>query len=320
MRVPHRAVVNFLRVDARAAGPRRRRSPASRSPRCRSTSRCSSCSCRSPSAPRSCSPRASRRPTATRCARCSSGTQATVMQATPATWRLLIEAGWRGGAASRPCAAARRCPPTSPRRCSQRVGELWNMYGPTETTVWSTCGRVEPGQRRHHHRPPDRQHRRLDRSTTAASLVPIGVPGELCIGGAGVALGYHDRPELTAERFVPDPFSGRPGARAVPHRRSRPLARRRPARAPRPHRLPGQGPRLPHRARRDRGRARSPPAGRRGRASSRGRDPAASRGWSPTSSRAAASAPTPPALREHLRESLPDYMVPAAFVALDRCR
>ena len=67
---------------------------------------------------------------------------ATVMQATPTTWRMLLDAGWDGGRGpARRCAAARRCPSRWPIVCSAPGVELWNMYGPTETTVWSTCAR-----------------------------------------------------------------------------------------------------------------------------------------------------------------------------------
>ncbi|MCY1078492.1 non-ribosomal peptide synthase/polyketide synthase [Archangium lansingense] len=91
-------------------------------------------------------------------------------------------------------------------------GELLNMYGPTETTIWSSTHRVDgaPGP--------------IPIGTPIANTAlyvldaqlrpaPIGVPGELFIGGAGVARGYHARPELTAERFLPDPFSAQDGAR-----------------------------------------------------------------------------------------------------------
>jgi acyl-CoA synthetase (AMP-forming)/AMP-acid ligase II len=91
-------------------------------------------------------------------------------------------------------------------------GELWNMYGPTETTIWSTVGRVAAG-------PAEISIGRPIANTTVYVVdrhgepVPIGVPGEILIGGAGVALGYHNRPDLTAERFVEDPFSSDPAAR-----------------------------------------------------------------------------------------------------------
>src|SRR5690606_14120788 len=90
-----------------------------------------------------------------------------------------------------------------------RVDELWNMYGPTETTVWSTLDRIERDE-------PILVGRPIANTTVYVlrddlSLCPIGVPGELYIGGRGVANGYVDRPELTAQQFIPDPF--RPGER-----------------------------------------------------------------------------------------------------------
>jgi acyl-CoA synthetase (AMP-forming)/AMP-acid ligase II len=89
--------------------------------------------------------------------------------------------------------------------------ELWNLYGPTETTIWSTVARIL--------RPDDITIGRPIANTRVyivgndGALQPVGVPGEIWIGGAGVASGYHDRPELTAERFVPDGFHGLPGER-----------------------------------------------------------------------------------------------------------
>jgi amino acid adenylation domain-containing protein len=136
--------------------------------------------------------------------------QVTVMQATPSTWRMLIEDGWRpsrpmrvviGGEAVSPLLAARLC---------ELVDEVWNFYGPTETTVWSTCWRLGgPEEGVPIGRPLA--------NTSCYVLdphgepVPAGVRGELYIGGAGVARGYHARAELTAERFLADPFQ--PGGR-----------------------------------------------------------------------------------------------------------
>jgi len=89
--------------------------------------------------------------------------------------------------------------------------ELWNMYGPTETTVWSSCARITNTSNGITIGKPiaNTTVRVLD---VRKSLCPVGVPGELCIGGDGVALGYWNRPELTADRFIPDPFSTTPGA------------------------------------------------------------------------------------------------------------
>ncbi len=86
-----------------------------------------------------------------------------------------------------------------------------DLYGPTETTVYSTCSQRKAGGVEHVGGPlANTQVYILDGH---GQPLPVGIPGELCIGGIGVARGYWRRPELTAERFVPDRFSGRPGAR-----------------------------------------------------------------------------------------------------------
>jgi amino acid adenylation domain-containing protein len=140
---------------------------------------------------------------------------ATAMQATPATWRLLLESGWTGRLDKILC-GGEALPRPLAARLLDHASDVWNLYGPTETTIWSAA-------------------RRLGAADTtgggAAAIsgalantqlyvvdcflqpMPIGVVGELVIGGAGVAQGYHGRPDLTAERFVPDPFAARPGAR-----------------------------------------------------------------------------------------------------------
>ncbi len=135
---------------------------------------------------------------------------ATLMQATPATWRLLIEAGWQGGERFRALCGGEALPRDLGEALLARAGEVWNMYGPTETTVWSTCWKVEePLGTVLVGTPIDNTSIYvLDEEMKTA---PIGVPGELFIGGDGVALGYLNRPELTAERFVPDPFRPGPG-------------------------------------------------------------------------------------------------------------
>jgi amino acid adenylation domain-containing protein len=132
------------------------------------------------------------------------------MQATPSTWRLLIEAGWRGSPRFKAICGGEPLSADLADNLLERTGELWNMYGPTETTVWSTCARIEPGQGDISIGAPiaNTEVWVLDENGDPA---PIGVTGEICIGGAGVALGYHARPELTAERFVSDRLSGRGG-------------------------------------------------------------------------------------------------------------
>lgn len=136
---------------------------------------------------------------------------ATVMQATPATWRMLVDAGWRGSPTLRALCGGEALPRDLADALLARVAELWNVYGPTETTIWSTAERVLPDRRISIGRPiANTQAWVVDERL---ELAPIGVPGELCIGGKGVALGYWNRDALTAEKFVPDPFSAQPGAR-----------------------------------------------------------------------------------------------------------
>jgi amino acid adenylation domain-containing protein len=123
----------------------------------------------------------------------------TAMQATPATWQMLIDAGWQGDARLTILCGGEPLPPTLAEELHARAGALWNVYGPTETTVWSSAVRLQPGEPVHIGRPlANTQFYVLD---PHGQPVPPGVPGELWIGGEGLALGYWRRPELTAERF-----------------------------------------------------------------------------------------------------------------------
>ena len=137
--------------------------------------------------------------------------RATVMQATPVTWRLLLEAGWASRSPFKALVGGEALPKDLADQLIARGVELWNMYGPTETTIWSTCARITDTSNGISIGKPiaNTTVRILD---AQQQLCPIGVPGELCIGGAGVTLGYWKRPELTAERFIADPFSTTPGA------------------------------------------------------------------------------------------------------------
>ena len=129
---------------------------------------------------------------------------ATVMQATPATWRMLIDSGWQGDGSLKILCGGEAFGPDLAERLLERGGELWNMYGPTETTIWSTTERLSPGQIITIGRPiANTQVYILDGN---AQPVPAGVAGELFIGGDGVAMGYLNRPELTRERFVSNPL------------------------------------------------------------------------------------------------------------------
>ena len=148
---------------------------------------------------------------------------ATAMQATPATWRLLLDAGWTPPARMRLLCGGEAWQMDLGERLLAGGARLWNVYGPTETTVWSMLERVEPGQARIGlGRPIDNT--RIYLLDAYREPVPAGVAGELYIGGDGVALGYYGRAELTAERFLPDPHAQRPDARMY---RTGDLARRR---------------------------------------------------------------------------------------------
>lgn len=133
----------------------------------------------------------------------------TVMQATPSTWRMLIEAGWKNEESCKILCGGEALDSDLMGQLLER-GEVWNLYGPTETTIWST--------RRNLTAQDDKAWIGYPLANTqvyilddALSSVPMGAIGELYIGGAGVARGYHQRPALTAERFVPSPFT--PGER-----------------------------------------------------------------------------------------------------------
>jgi amino acid adenylation domain-containing protein len=133
---------------------------------------------------------------------------ATLMQATPATWRLLIDAGWDGTPGLTALCGGEAMPRDLARELMPRVDVLWNMYGPTETTIWSTVHKVTDSDRDIPigHPIANTGVYVLD---AAGRLAPPGVPGELCIGGEGVARGYRQRPELTAEKFVTMTLPGR---------------------------------------------------------------------------------------------------------------
>jgi amino acid adenylation domain-containing protein len=133
-----------------------------------------------------------------------------VMQATPATWRTLIESGWAGDRNLKILCGGEALSRDLADQLIARSGELWNMYGPTETTIWSTVHKVERGIG------PVAIGRPIANTATyvldaGGAQVPVGVIGELYIGGTGVARGYRGRADLTAERFGEKPVA--PGVR-----------------------------------------------------------------------------------------------------------
>jgi amino acid adenylation domain-containing protein len=139
-------------------------------------------------------------------------TRATVMQATPVTWRLLLEAGWRGAPRFKALVGGEALSTDLASRLLATGVELWNMYGPTETTVWSTCARITDTSRGITIGRPI-ANTTINILDAHQHLCPIGVAGELCIGGEGMTLGYWDRPELTATHFIPDPYRRTAGTR-----------------------------------------------------------------------------------------------------------
>jgi len=136
----------------------------------------------------------------------------TVMQATPSSWRLLLAAGWQGKPDLKILCGGEALPLDLAQQLLPRAASLWNLYGPTETTIWSSICKIEPSQEVITIGRPiaNTQIYLLD---PQLQPVPVGVAGELCIGGDGLARGYLNRPKLTAEHFILHPFSNEPGAR-----------------------------------------------------------------------------------------------------------
>jgi amino acid adenylation domain-containing protein len=137
-------------------------------------------------------------------------TAPTVMQATPSSWRLLVDAGLRPDPGLRVISGGEALPAELAADLTARFPQVWNAYGPTETTIWSCLRRIRPRQ------PADLgapiAGTRVYVLDPGLDLVPEGTPGELWIAGDGLARGYLGRPGLTAGRFAADPFS-RDGSR-----------------------------------------------------------------------------------------------------------
>lgn len=134
----------------------------------------------------------------------------TIMQATCSTWRLLVESGWKGKSNLKVLCGGEAFSRDLADELLARAASVWNMYGPTETTIWSTVEKIAPGQG------PILIGRPIA-NTDAYILdnhllpVPVGIIGELYLGGDGLARGYLNRSELTAERFIRHAYQ--PGAR-----------------------------------------------------------------------------------------------------------
>ena len=137
---------------------------------------------------------------------------ATIMQATPATWKLLTEYGWKPNDGMKIlCGGEALCQPLAEKLATEN-SELWNMYGPTETCVWSSVKKITRNDLSISIGKP------IDNTSfyildSNLQPVPIGIPGELYIGGAGVSPGYLNNQELTDEVFIKDPFSSDSGSK-----------------------------------------------------------------------------------------------------------
>ena len=149
-----------------------------------------------------------------RLARLVSSCGATMLHATPATWRLLLQAGWTGDEKLKILCGGEALPSELANRLASQGSSLWNLYGPTETTIYSAAavysselsdGTVSIGR--------SISNTQIYIVDDCLQPVPVGVPGQLYIGGAGLARGYLNRAELTAASFIPNPFSREPGTR-----------------------------------------------------------------------------------------------------------
>eukprot|EP01025_Chloroclados_australasicus_P060839 TRINITY_DN786_c0_g1_i7.p1 TRINITY_DN786_c0_g1~~TRINITY_DN786_c0_g1_i7.p1 ORF type:complete len:2036 (-),score=275.34 TRINITY_DN786_c0_g1_i7:531-6638(-) len=128
----------------------------------------------------------------------------TFMQATASHWRMLVRNGWEGKQDLQALSCGEALPNDLATQLLPLVKKLWNEYGPTETTVYSTLKDVTEPNRITVGKP-------IDNNTVFVldedmKLLPVGIVGELYIGGIGVSPGYLHRENLTAERFFPNPF------------------------------------------------------------------------------------------------------------------
>jgi amino acid adenylation domain-containing protein len=138
--------------------------------------------------------------------------RANVMQATPQTWHLLASAGGVPASLRLRLSGAEAMPPDLAEQLLAPGIALWNLYGPTETAVWSSAGVITSAARAADIGPPI-DNVRVYILDERLMPVPVGVLGEVCVGGRGVTRGYYNQPRLTARMFRPDPWSNEPGAR-----------------------------------------------------------------------------------------------------------
>ncbi len=138
--------------------------------------------------------------------------QATIMQATPATWQMLVESDWSGSSAMKALSGGDVLTRKLANKILERVGSLWNMYGPTEATIWSSACKVRSGEQKITIGKPINNTRMYILDENLQPL-PVGVVGELHIGGDGLARGYLNNASLTSEKFIEDRLGVEPGGR-----------------------------------------------------------------------------------------------------------
>jgi amino acid adenylation domain-containing protein len=136
----------------------------------------------------------------------------TIMQATPVTWRLLLASGWTGDRNLNILSGGEAISRDLAAQLVAKSRSVWNMYGPTETTIWSTVDQITDTTQ------PILIGKPIANTEVyildpQLQPVPIGITGELYIGGVGLARGYWQQPALTANKFIPHPFNADPAAR-----------------------------------------------------------------------------------------------------------
>ncbi|MFD4691715.1 amino acid adenylation domain-containing protein [Streptomyces sp. NPDC058463] len=236
-----------------------------------------------------------------------------IVQATPSSWRLLLEAGLGVEPGLRVVSGGEALPQDLADELVRRFPQVWNAYGPTETTIWSSLQEVRPGQPVTLGAPI--ANTRLYVLDEVLGVVPDGIPGDLHIAGDGLARGYLGRTGLTADRFLPDPYAERPGARMY---RTGDVVRRLPSGeleflGRSDHQVKVRGFRI------ELGEIESVL----GRHPEVGRVVVVAREDQPGERRLVAyltpdgAAPSTGELRDLVAESLPEYMVPSAFVLLE---
>ena len=136
----------------------------------------------------------------------------TIVQATPSYWQMLLDSGWKGRPQFTLISTGEALPRSLARRLLGTCKALYDFYGPTETTIWSTARQVTDNDLSGSIGRPiaNTQVYVMD---SVGNTLPIGIPGELYIGGLGLARGYINRPEMTADRFVANPFAADPDSR-----------------------------------------------------------------------------------------------------------